>query len=143
MKKLFVYIIIFCFTLACTRFMMQSCSTTQAYGGNMDFTAVQTVLRDLVEQNKNVIAKAAPFIYEEDSFTGAKKSLGENRWVLGSWILNGSPDALRATVQKRYGKVVVGGKWEADVLDVSLKLQRNKYIIVDWRAYRKWGEYIR
>lgn len=104
----------------------------------MDFTAVQAALKDLVDQNKDVITKDAPFIYEKDSFAGSKKSLGENRWVLGSWVLSASPDALLATVQKRFGKA--GGEWNAEVLEVSLRLQGNKYVIVDWRAYKTFGE---
>jgi hypothetical protein len=81
----------------------------------MDFNMIQTVLKEFIEQNKVVIIKDAPFIYEKDLFAGTKKKLNKNLWVMGEWILRGTTDDLTATVQKRFGNA--GSEWEAEVFD--------------------------
>lgn len=138
MKNVFVGVGILCIALVCIGVLMQSCSTSQEKEGRMDLMAVQTALLELVSQNKDEIIKDASFIYEEDSFAGAKKTLGENKWVLGSWVLTGTQASMQAKVQKRFGQP--GDEWEAEVLDVDLKLKSGKYVIESWRAYKTFGE---
>jgi hypothetical protein len=130
--------IIFSITLLILGLLSQSCSINKANGENMNFNMIQTVLKELIDQNKAVIIKDAPFIYDKDLFEGTKKKLNENLWVMGEWILKGTYDNLTATVQKRFG--YAGSEWEAEVLDVSLTLHKDKYVIDNWKAYKIFGE---